>query len=174
MANTNSQAGPHKALLALQRYADEQEDYSDILGEVEMSTPALGSKFNSSEFSQKSWLTDDDAGDDPFADIEEFEKENLTANVLREQKARSIQQMEQLLKNFQVTGKHELEVLAHIHDIQALLFDHPELKSTLVSAHGLLPLLETLETSTEDELILAILEIINSLAVDDDEVQENM
>lgn len=166
--------GNRKSALALQQFADDGEDYSDIVGELLPHVSALSSKSNSARYSEKSWMQDDDVGEDPFAEIEEFEKENLTANVLREQKARAIQQMEQLIKDFQGNSRGEVELIRSARDMLALLRDHPDLKSTVIASHGLLPLLETLEASTEDELILVILEVINSLAINDDEVQENM
>lgn len=162
------------AAIALQQYADGIEDYSDIVGELLPSTPTLSLKSDSGDFTKRSWLQDDDIGDDPFSEIEEFEKENLTANVLREQKARAINQMEQLMKAFQSSAMQEIELAECTRDIQVLLQDHPTLKTTIISSHGLLPLLETLEYSSEDDLTLSILELINLLAYSDEEVQENM
>lgn len=157
----------------LQQYSDDLEDYSDIIGNLPQ-TPALSSRSNSARYSEKSWMQDDDVEEDPFAEIEEFEKENLTANVLREQKARAVLQMEQLVKDFQIHSTQETELLKCSTNILELLSDHHDLKTTIMSSHGLLPLLETLESSTEDDLILVILEIINTLTANDDEVQENM
>lgn len=162
-----------KANLTLQQFADEGEDYSDIVGDLPQ-TPALSSRSDSARYSEKSWMQDDDVGDDPFAEIEEFEKENLTANVLREQKARAVHQMERLIKDFHVHFKSEFELIKCSTQMLKLLGHHPDLQATFISSHALLPLLETLESSTEDDLVLVILELINALAATDDEVLENM
>ena len=163
-----------KSNLSLQQFVDEQEGYDDMLDDRSGPLSALTNKSHSGQFPDRGWMQDEDAGDDPFAEIEEFEKENLTANVMREQKARASHQVETALRAFQANITKESMVMTSLSEIRHLMDDHPEVKSTIISSHGLLPLLELLETNIEDELILLILEILNSLAHEDEEVQENI
>lgn len=161
-----------RSALALQSFAETSENYDDIL--TDQLSLNSNHKTHNSQLSNKSWLHDDDIGEDPFADIEEFAQENLSMNVAREQKARISQLVEQLLREFQSRNCSGAELNKCVREIIALLSDHPDLKSVIIAAHGLLPLLETLEQEASDELVLLVLQLLNLVAADDLEILENM
>ena len=48
------------------------------------------------------------------------------------------------------------------------------MKSNIISAHGMLPILEVLETCKKREVILKLLTIVNTITDEDVEVQENI
>lgn len=55
-----------------------------------------------------------------------------------------------------------------------ILSDAPETKDNIISAHGMLPILEVLETCNNRDVILKLLKIVNALIFDDTEIQENL
>jgi len=46
-----------------------------------------------------------------------------------------------------------------------ILSESPETKATIISAHGMLPVLEVLENCTKREVILKLLKIMNAVCL---------
>ncbi|KAL9051149.1 MAG: hypothetical protein Q9206_004812 [Seirophora lacunosa] len=171
-----------RSSVEIQRYAEdeEDEDFSDILGkpngaiekagrEAEPGTLMLNSKL-----SHNSWLGDEDDDDDPFAQLEEgFDETDLDANVARDKYARLCTQVEGLVGSLKLS--QEDDTLAELSEqLLEVLCDLPETKSVIISAHGMLPILEILETCRHRVIIFNLLRIVNTIIYGDVEIQENL
>ncbi|OJJ41186.1 hypothetical protein ASPWEDRAFT_34685 [Aspergillus wentii DTO 134E9] len=174
----------HRSAIEIQRFAENEndEDFSDILGadEVALEKPESdGSSDRStlmlnSKLSNNSWLGDQDDEDDPFAQLEEgFDEMDLEANIARDKYARLRSQVEGLVSSLK-TSQDE-EVLADISDQLLTIFcDLPETKNIIIGAHGMLPILEILDSCRRRDIILCLLRIVNAIIYNDDEIQENL
>ena len=128
----------------------------------------------SSKLSNSSWLSDNDDEDDPFAQFDEpFDELDLEANVARDKYARVCTQVEGLVGSLKTTQADDL--LADISEqLLEILSDLPDTKSVIVSAHGMLPILELLETCRHRDIIGNLLRIVNTIVKGDTETQENL
>lgn len=174
-----------RSSVEIQRYAEDEndEDFSDIFGKVntvldkpesEKGGSDGGTLMLNSKLSHNSWLGDDDDDDDPFAQLEEgFDEMDLEANVARDKYARLCTQVEGLvgsLKNSQAD-----DTLADICErLLEVLLDSPDTKSVIISAHGMLPILEILETCRHRDILCNLLKIVNTTIFSDVEIQENL
>lgn len=52
--------------------------------------------------------------------------------------------------------------------------ESPELKNIIISSHGMLPILEILDSSQRSDVILRLLKIINMIIFENEELQENL
>lgn len=129
----------------------------------------------SSKLSINSWLGDDDDDeDDPFAQLEEsFDEMDLEANVARDKYARVCTQVEGLVSSLKTTQADDL--LADISEqLLEVLGDLPDTKGVIVSAHGMLPILEILEACRHRDIIFNLLRIVNTIIYEEVEIQENL
>ncbi len=46
-----------------------------------------------------------------------------------------------------------------------ILMDSPEMKSVIITAHGMLPILEVLETCNRRDVVLRLLKIVNAVRI---------
>lgn len=174
-----------RSSVEIQRYAedDHDEDYSDIFGKVTavLEKPASekgsdeGTLMLASKLSNNSWLGDDeDDDDDPFAQFEEgFDEMDLEANVARDKYARLCTQVEGLVGSLKVSQADDM--LADLSEqLLEVLSDLPDIKGVIISAHGMLPILEILETCRHRDVIFSLLKIVNSIIFNDVEIQENL
>ncbi|KAL8835354.1 MAG: hypothetical protein Q9170_003343 [Blastenia crenularia] len=173
-----------RSSVEIQRFAEdeEDEDFSDILGKpsgaVEKSGAGKGSENGTlmlnSKLSNNSWLGDDDDDDDPFAQLEEsFDEMDLDANVARDKYARLCTQVEGLVGSLKVSQADD--TLAELSEqLLEVLCDLPETKNVIISAHGMLPILEILETCRHRDIIFNLLRIVNAIIFGDMEIQENL
>jgi hypothetical protein len=172
-----------RSTIEIQRFAENEndEDFSDILGAdqaaldqaesddgSDQSTLMLNSKLSNS------WLGDQEDEDDPFAQLEEgFDEVDLEENIARDKYARLRNQVEGLVDSLK-TSQDE-EVLAEISEQLFTIFcDLPETKNIIISAHGMLPILEILDTTRRRDIVLCLLRVVNAIIYDDYEVQENL
>lgn len=167
----------HRPDIEIQRFAEDEndEDFSDILGPDEATLDKPESDEGSdksilmlnSKLSNRSWLGDQDDEDDPFAQLEEgFDEMDLEANIARDKHARLRNQVESLVSTLK-TSQDE-EVLADISDQLLTVFcDLPETKNIIMSAHGLLPILEILDTCRRRDVVACLLRIVNAIIYDD-------
>ena len=128
-----------------------------------------------SKLSNNSWLGDDDDDeDDPFAQLEEgFDEMDLEANVARDKYARLCTTVEGLVGSLKISQADDmLEDISE--QLLEVLFDLPETKSVIISAHGMLPILEILETCRQRDIIFNLLKIVNAIIFSDVETQENL
>lgn len=173
-----------RSQIEIQRFAEDEtdEDFSDILGADEgvlekpdsddgsdRSTLMLNSKL-----SGNSWLGDQDDEDDPFAQLEEgFDEMDLEANIARDKYARLRNQVEGLVSSLKTSQDDDF--LADVSEqLLAILFDLPDTKSVIISAHGMLPILEILETCRRRDVISNLLKIVNLIIDEDYGILENL
>ena len=176
-----------RSSVEIQRYAEDEqdEDFSDVFEKVNTishqpesdkgSGSDGGTLMLSSKLSNNSWLgDDDDDDDDPFARLEEgFDEMDLEANVARDKYARVCTQVEGLVGSLKISQADDL--LEDISEqLLEVLSDLPETKGVIISAHGLLPILEILETSRHRDIIFSLLRIVNTIICSDVETQENL
>ncbi|CAG8359351.1 unnamed protein product [Penicillium salamii] len=173
-----------RSTIEIQRFAENEtdEDFSDILGAEQASVDSTDSDDGSdqstlmlnSKLHSNAWLGDQDDEDDPFAQLEEgFDEVNLEENIARDKYARLRNQVEGLVDSLK-TSQDE-EVLADISEQLFNIFcDLPETKNIIISAHGMLPILEILDTTRRRDIVFCLLRVVNAIIYDDYEVQENL
>ena len=170
--------------MEIQRYAEceQDEDFSDIFGkdtaradkpESEKGSDC-GTLMLNSKLSNNSWLGDDDGDDDPFAQLEEgFDETDLEANVARDKYARLCTQVEALVGSLKVNQADD--TLADLsEELLEVLYDSPDTKGVIISAHGMLPILEILESCKRRDIVYNLLRTVNMIIQDDVEIQENL
>lgn len=173
-----------KSSVEIQRYAEDEqdEDFSDIFekGTLHPNKPDsergsdTGTLMLNSKLSTNSWLGDDDDDDDPFAQLEEgFDETDLEANVARDRYARLCTQVEALVGSLKI--KQAEDPLADIsEELLEVLCDSPDTKQVIISAHGILPILEILESCRRRDIIFNLLRTVNLIILNDVETQENL
>lgn len=173
-----------RSSVEIQRYAEDEhdEDFSDVFGKplavVDKPDSERGSDCGTlmltSKLSNHSWLGDEDDDDDPFAQLEEvFDETDLEANVARDKYARLCTQVEGLVSSLKVSQAEE--TLADLSEqLLEILSDLPETKNVIISAHGMLPILEILETCRRRDVIFHLLKIVNMIIFSEVEIQENL
>lgn len=173
-----------RSSVEIQKFAENEddEDFSDVFGHsepvqapVELDVSSRSDPFTlNSAVSKHSWLGEDGEEDDPFAQLEEdLPEADLESNIARDKHARMRNEVEVLVGQLKVVGNEE--DLLQISEELISCFEHfSETKSVIVSAHGLLPMLEILEDCTRFDIILNLLKIINTIIFSDEEVQANL
>ncbi|KAM0397858.1 hypothetical protein ACHAQC_003522 [Fusarium culmorum] len=172
--------------IEIQKFAeDDDEDFSDVFGPessiVEKEESEKGSEDGGlmlmSRVSSSSWLGDEEDEDDPFAYMDPgWDEMDLEANIARDRHARLAERVEDLVRSLKTTeGDDALAEFSE--DLLALLWENSEVKNLIISAHGLLPILEILEPCTvksRQYMILQLLKVVNAIILDDVEIQENL
>jgi len=178
MKRTNSE-------VEIQKYAeDEDEDFSDIFGKDGAALPVTDSDsgserstlmmLNSKLWGSSSWLGDDEDEDDPFAQLEEgFDQLDLETNAARDRHARLCSLVEGLIGSLK-TSQPDEELADLTDDLMKVLLESPELKNVIISSHGMLPILEILETCKRRDVVLSLLKIVNMIIDQNQEIQENL
>ncbi|KAL8746970.1 MAG: hypothetical protein Q9190_001090 [Brigantiaea leucoxantha] len=173
-----------RSSVEIQRFAEDEhdEDFSDIFGKangfVDLQSSEKGSDSGTlmlnSKLSNNSWLGDEEDEDDPFAQLEEgFDETDLETNVARDKYARLCTQVEGLVGSLKMSQADD--TLAELSEsLLEVLSDLPETKSVIISAHGMLPILEILETCRHRDIIFHLLRIVNMIIYNDVELQENL
>ncbi|OTA89998.1 hypothetical protein M434DRAFT_33993 [Hypoxylon sp. CO27-5] len=176
-----------KSSIEIQKFAEDEddEDFSDILGLGDNLTEKEESDRGSedgnimvlSRLSNNSWLGDDEDEDDPFASMDpDWDEMDLEANIARDRHARLAERVEELVRSLKTTeGEEKLVELSE--DLLGLLWESNEVKNMIISAHGLLPILEILEPCTvksRQHMILQLLQVVNTIILNDVELQENL
>ncbi|KAI1172749.1 hypothetical protein F4777DRAFT_490071 [Nemania sp. FL0916] len=175
-----------KSSIEIQRFAEnDEEDFSDIFGPNDNTTERDESDRGSedgnlmvvSRLSNSSWLGDDDDEDDPFASMDPgWDEMDLEANLARDRHARLAERVEELVRSLKSTESEE-KLLELSGSLLELLWESSEVKDLIISAHGLLPILEILEPCTvksRQHMILELLKVVNMIILDDVELQENL
>ena len=184
-----------RSSVEIQKYAEDEEDddFTDIhFGDnaaqrVQLiptgkpkptslpSESASGSERGTLKLSgSSSWLGDEEDEDDPFAALEEeLDNVDLETNVARDKHARLCTLVEGLVFDLKLSQPED--VLAEIVDqLLQILFESPDTKSVVVASHGMLPILEILDTCLRPLTILRLLKIVNIIINNNVEVQENL
>jgi len=170
--------------VAIQRYTErvEDEDFSDVFGFDENTKTRSdgdsqsGMVFNS-RFSTTSWLDDEDEeedDDDPFAELEEnLDEMDLETKVARDKHVRLCALVEGLVGSLK-TSLSEDDLADISEQLMQVLYESPDMKSIVISSHGLLPLLEVLDNCLRRDTVLRLLKIINAIILDSVEIQETL
>lgn len=170
-----------RSSIEIQRYAEneEDEDFSDVFAQPnQVVTKANSDETNelmlSSKVSSLSWLPDDEDEDDPFAQLEEgLQEMNLESNIARDKHARLRTDVEALVGQLKLL--QDDDALLHISEELMNCFNlFSETKSVIISAHGVLPILEILEDCMRLDVVLNLLKIVNAIIFNDEDVQENL
>ncbi|TID13675.1 STE/STE11/CDC15 protein kinase [Venturia nashicola] len=178
-----SQLPRSRSELEIQKYAeDENEDPEDFLEKdlvLPMNDSDSGSERSTpmmlnSKLSTNSWLGDEEEEDDPFAQLEEgFDEMDLETNVARDKHARLCKLVEELVGALKFSQHPDL--LADISEqLMQVLVESPELKNIIISSHGMLPILEILDSSSRNDITLRLLKIVNMIIFENEELQENL
>ncbi|KAI3326858.1 hypothetical protein HD806DRAFT_488388 [Xylariaceae sp. AK1471] len=175
-----------KSSIEIQKFAEnDEEDFSDIFGPSDNFTEKDESDRGSedgnlmvvSRLSNSSWLGDDEDEDDPFASMDPgWDEMDLEANIARDRHARLAEKVEELVRSLKSTENEE-KLLELSGNFLELLWESSEVKDLIISAHGLLPILEILEPCTvksRQHMILQLLKVVNTIILDDVELQENL
>ena len=173
-----------RSSIEIQRYAEneEDEDFSDVFSGThnilekpeseEGSEP--GTLMLNSKISSISWLGDGEDEDDPFAQLEEgLQNLDLETNIARDKHARLRTDVEALVGQLKVSQDDDM-LLQISEDLMNAFALFPETKSVIISAHGILPILEILEDCSRLDIVLILLKIVNAIIFNDHEVQENL
>lgn len=184
-----------RSSIEIQKFAeDDDEDFSDVfgagdsLGEKEESERGSedGGLMLMSKMSSNSWLGDDEDEYDPFAQMDpDWDEMDLEANIARDRHARLAEKVEDLVGSLKTTEGEEMLLelsedlvrlpppesdCKQVSDTQspqlALLWESKEVKDLIISAHGLLPILEILEPCTVKSrqfMILQLLKVVNAV-----------
>ncbi|KAI0299616.1 hypothetical protein BC826DRAFT_932423 [Russula brevipes] len=153
------------------KYAeDDDEDYDDVFGKPNGSSlehPVQTLQLNT-RLSNKSWLGDEDTDEeDPFAEIDEgFAEDDLEANLQRDKYARLTSAVNQLIDELTPSAP-DFQLRDACDQLLSIMSDAPEMQGQLVSAHGMLAILEVLEGRGSREVITRLLQIINLLVTAD-------
>ncbi|KAI0445304.1 hypothetical protein F4803DRAFT_560213 [Xylaria telfairii] len=175
-----------KSSIEIQKFAEnDEEDFSDIFGPGDNFTEKDDSDKGSedgnlmvvSRLSNSSWLGDDEDEDDPFASMDpRWDEMDLEANIARDRHARLAERVEELVRSLKSTENEE-RLFELSGKLLELLWESNEVKDLIISAHGLLPILEILEPCTvksRQSMILQLLKVVNAIILDDVEIQENL
>ncbi|PIL35163.1 hypothetical protein GSI_02952 [Ganoderma sinense ZZ0214-1] len=154
----------------LDKYADDDDDdYEDVFGKTNgTAAQAMQTLQLNTRLSNKSWFGDeDDEEDDPFAEIDEgYAEEDLEANLQRDKYARLSNQVTQLIDELTPSAP-DFQLRDACDQLLNIIHDTPEMQSQLVSAHGMLAILEVLESRTARDVALKLLQIVNALVTTD-------
>jgi serine/threonine protein kinase len=171
-----------RSSIEIQRYAENEddEDFSDMFAQPTSTvkrTNGDGSNglILSSKISSLSALPDDDEDDDdPFAELEEGLPEvDLESNIARDKHARLRTDVEVLVGQLKVLQDDDA-LLQISEDLMNCFGMFSETKGVIISAHGVLPILEILEDCKRLDVVLNLLKIVNAIIFNDEEVQENL
>ncbi|OCH90450.1 kinase-like protein [Obba rivulosa] len=151
------------------KYAeDDDEDYEDVFGKPSGNTsqPMQTLQLNT-RLSNKSWFGDDDNDEDPFAEIDEgFAEEDLESNLQRDKYARLCSTVTQLIDELTPSAP-DFQLRDACDQLLNIIVETPEMQSQLVSAHGMLAILEVLEGRSSRDVNLKLLQIVNALVTAD-------
>ncbi|KAI0060355.1 hypothetical protein BV25DRAFT_1917717 [Artomyces pyxidatus] len=153
------------------KYAeDDDEDYDDVFGKpnaTSMEHPIQTLQLNT-RLSNKSWLGDEDTDEeDPFAEIDEgFAEDDLEANLQRDKYARLTNAVNQLIDELTPSAP-DFQLRDACDQLLSIMSEAPEMQGQLVSAHGMLAILEVLEGRASREVTMRLLHIVNLLVTAD-------
>ncbi|KAI1270675.1 hypothetical protein F5Y18DRAFT_19153 [Xylariaceae sp. FL1019] len=175
-----------KSSLEIQKFAEsDEEDFSDVFGPsqslVEKADSDHGSEDDNlmvlSKITNGSWLGEEEDEDDPFASMDpRWDNMDLEANIARDRHARLAERVEELIQSLK-PGQSEKKLLDISARLLEILWESPDATNMIISAHGLLPILEILEpctTRSEAGMVLQLLKVVNSIILEDVELQENL
>ncbi|KAG8716348.1 hypothetical protein FRC09_015862 [Ceratobasidium sp. 395] len=151
----------------LGRYTEEEdEDYEDVFGKPGSNAPdvVMHTLQLNTRLSRRSWLGDEDSDEeDPFAEIDEgFDENDLETNLSRDRHARLTSSVNALIDKLEPNTPDDEQRNA-CDELLAIMAEAPEMQAQLVSAHGMLAILEVLESKPSRDVTIRLLKIVNLL-----------
>eukprot|EP00834_Sanchytrium_tribonematis_P006318 NODE_455_length_7230_cov_0.733277.p2 type:complete len:782 gc:universal NODE_455_length_7230_cov_0.733277:3839-6184(+) len=143
---------------------NETDDFSDIV------SPKLT---NSSLRLKQAISFDDEEEEDPFLISDNEENQDFSDYALKDIKAKNLSELMKSLDRL-LPGVEISEVHVASKNVLDLITLDPELKKTVVGYHGMIPIIELLSSSIENESIETLLKVINSIAVESPDILENI
>ncbi|KAK4699243.1 hypothetical protein P7C70_g7019, partial [Phenoliferia sp. Uapishka_3] len=164
---------------SIDQYSElDSEDYSDVFGKA--ATDQLSSNLEAlhlnTKLSSKSWLGDEDSDEeDPFAEVEEddFEDTDLETNVARDKLARLATYVAELVDAIS-SEADEYELRESALELINVFEDAPEMKAHFIKCHGLLAVIEVLQTTRSREILAILLRVLNLIVGSDSEALEKL
>ncbi|KAL7423239.1 Protein kinase of the Mitotic Exit Network [Cryptotrichosporon argae] len=154
------------SVLELQKYSEKDEDdFSDMF---DVGTqPVLGGSRDTLQLtrrSNRSWQEDEEDDDaDPFAEInDDFDAEDLEANILRDKRATLCASVNRVVDQMQVdTPQATLRTVCD--ELLSMFENAPDmgLESHFVASHGMLAILDVLESRLSRDVAVRLLKIVN-------------
>ncbi|OCF62357.1 STE/STE11/CDC15 protein kinase [Kwoniella mangroviensis CBS 10435] len=169
------------SLVELNKYMERDEDYDDIFEGVQPSQ-ASGSKLQAQSLqltrrSNVSWASDEaDEEQDPFAEIEDdFVTEDLEAILLRDKRATLHANVNKLVEGLTPNTPHGLLKDGCDELLSLLENTSPEmgLEAHFVAQHGMLAILEVLESRLTRDIAVRLLRLVNLIVMSDLEMLES-
>ncbi|GJJ15641.1 hypothetical protein Clacol_009919 [Clathrus columnatus] len=170
----------------LERYTEaEDEDYEDVFAKPNGSGKEIGFTQRvdndvllvleqpetlqlTTRLSNKSWLGDEMSDEeDPFAEIDEgFAEDDLETNLVRDKHARLCATVNRLVEEL-VPSSPDYALRDACDQLLGIIIEAPEMQSQMVSSHGLLAILEVLESKPSRDVVLKLMQIVNLLVISD-------
>ncbi|KAF8513773.1 hypothetical protein JB92DRAFT_3083136 [Gautieria morchelliformis] len=162
------------------RYTEgEDENYEDVFAK---SNGAVAEQPETLQLTNRSWLGDEDSDEeDPFAEIDEgFVEDDLEANLVRDKHARLCTTVNRLIDELVPNAPDfalrdacdqlvciTLPVRSRLTEsLQlAIMVEAPEMQGQMVSSHGLLAILEVLESKPARDLVTCDLGILEGFCL---------
>ncbi|WWC88803.1 uncharacterized protein L201_003716 [Kwoniella dendrophila CBS 6074] len=179
--NTPNAADQNDSLLELNKYMESDEDYDDIFEGVQPAQSSdLKPRSHSLQLTRRSnvsWASDEaDEDHDPFAEIEDdFVAEDLEAILLRDKRATLHANVNKLIESLtpstpQGVLKNNCEELLALLETTA---SEMALEAHFVSQHGMLAVLEVLESRLSRDVAVRLLRLVNHIVTSDVEMLES-
>nr|XP_019045791.1 STE/STE11/CDC15 protein kinase [Kwoniella bestiolae CBS 10118]OCF24721.1 STE/STE11/CDC15 protein kinase [Kwoniella bestiolae CBS 10118] len=170
-----------ESLVELNKYMEKDEGYDDIFEGVQPSQ-ASGSKLHTQSLqltrrSNVSWASDEaDEEQDPFAEIEDdFVTEDLEAILLRDKRATLHANVNKLVEDLTPSTPHGV-LKDGCDELLSLLENTPPemgLEAHFVAQHGMLAILEVLESRLSRDVAVRLLKLVNLIVTSDLEMLES-
>ncbi|KAJ7070151.1 hypothetical protein C8F01DRAFT_1115466 [Mycena amicta] len=144
---------------------EEDEDYEDVFGKVNGAGAGeqAGALQLTTRLSNRSWLGDNSDEEDPFAEIDEgFAEDDLEANLQRDKYARLCNMVNGLIDQLTPSAP-DFQLRDACDQLVNIITETPEMQMQLVSSHGMLAILEVLESKCSRDVSIQLLQLINLL-----------
>nr|ODO01011.1 STE/STE11/CDC15 protein kinase [Cryptococcus depauperatus CBS 7855] len=157
---------------------DDEEDYEDVFGTEQPLASSVNILPSSLQLTQRSSSSfpDSDSEMDPFAEIDDnFDAEDLEANLLRDKRATLGANISRLIEGLS-PHTSAVELRAICDELLGLLENTtPEmgLESHFVSQHGMMAVLEVLESRLSRDVAVRLLKLVNLIVTSDVEMLES-
>ncbi|KAF8349417.1 hypothetical protein F5887DRAFT_946059 [Amanita rubescens] len=151
------------------KYAEEEDDdYDDVFGKPSGANQPMQTLQLNTRLSNKSWLGDENPDEeDPFAEIDEgFSEDDLESNLQRDKHARLCNFVNQLIDELTPSAP-DFQLRDACDQLLSTLVDNPDMQTQLVSSHGMLAILEVLESKCSRDVTMKLLQMINLLVTSD-------
>lgn len=113
--------------------------------------------------------------EDPFAEVAADEAAWDAGETMKEKESRMASEIKKLIGVFQMTDKSEEKkqlTLMACEELTVIFKENPNLTSSLIYSHGIIPILEMLEWD-DHTIIRAVLKVVNEIVASSQLIREN-